>query len=313
MQSFTTLPKNHCRLSIAGGMPELYQFLAIVIEWEENMNQLVYDFITKNHDHILSEWMEMMKRNADGRLLKIVSDNMFGQTSSEFIDVIITNTENNNEEFSAKLNDFAEKVVRLGWPLTFVNDGLHKFSRIVLTGLLNQGKVAPDEISSIIKELDEWSAPLNNEIVDMYTQTWERTVSLQRMALQELSAPLIPVLEGITVMPLIGTIDTERAKQIMENLLVGAVKHRSEVVLIDITGVPVVDTMVAHHIIQAAEAVRLVGAKCMLCGIRPEIAQTIVNLGINLNEVVTKNTLKKGIEAALELTSRKIVDVEEES
>ena len=70
-------------------------------------------------------------------------------------------------------------------------------------------------------------------------------------ALQELSAPLIPVLEGITVMPLIGTIDTERAKQIMENLLTGVVKHRSEVVLIDITGVPVVDTMVAHHIIQA--------------------------------------------------------------
>ena len=117
-------------------------------------------------------------------------------------------------------------------------------------------------------------------------------------------------MEGITVMPLIGTIDTERAKQIMENLLTGVVKHRSEVVLIDITGVPVVDTMVAHHIIQAAEAVRLVGAKCILCGIRPEIAQTIVNLGINLNEVITKNTLKKGIEVALELTSRKIVKVE---
>jgi rsbT co-antagonist protein RsbR len=96
----------------------------------------------------------------------------------------------------------------------------------------------------------------------------------------------------------------------MENLLTGVVKHRSEVVLIDITGVPVVDTMVAHHIIQAAEAVRLVGAKCILCGIRPEIAQTIVNLGINLNEVITKNTLKKGIEVALELTSRKIVKVE---
>ncbi|SIC50189.1 anti-anti-sigma regulatory factor [Mycobacteroides abscessus subsp. abscessus] len=72
------------------------------------------------------------------------------------------------------------------------------------------------------------------------------------------------------------------------------------------------DTMVAHHIIQAADAVRLVGAKCMLVGIRPEIAQTIVNLGIDLNQFTTKNTLKKGIEAALELTSRKIVAVEGE-
>jgi rsbT co-antagonist protein RsbR len=135
---------------------------------------------------------------------------------------------------------------------------------------------------------------------------------LQKVALQELSAPLIPVFDKITVMPLVGTIDTDRAKKIMENLLQGVVKHRSEVVLIDITGVPVVDTMVAHHIIQAAEAVRLVGAKCLLVGIRPEIAQTIVNLGINLNEIITKNSLKKGVEFALEMTERKIVDIESE-
>jgi rsbT co-antagonist protein RsbR len=176
--------------------------------------------------------------------------------------------------------------------------------------MVEKGLVTPDNQVNLVNHLDKWSTPINNEIVNIYTQTWERTVSMQKIALQELSAPLIPVLEGITVMPLIGTIDTERAKQIMENLLTGVVKHRSEVVLIDITGVPVVDTMVAHHIIQAAEAVRLVGAKCILCGIRPEIAQTIVNLGINLNEVITKNTLKKGIEVALELTSRKIVKVE---
>lgn len=105
---------------------------------------------------------------------------------------------------------------------------------------------------------------MKREIISTYTKTWDGTVSLQKIALQELSAPLIPVMEGITIMPLIGTIDTERAKQIMENLLTGVVKQRSEVVLIDITGVPVVDTMVAHHIIQAAEAVRLVGAKCMI-------------------------------------------------
>jgi rsbT co-antagonist protein RsbR len=88
------------------------------------------------------------------------------------------------------------------------------------------------------------------------------------------------------------------------------VKHRAEVVLIDITGVPVVDTMVAHHIIQAADAVRLVGAKCMLVGIRPEIAQTIVNLGIDLNQFSTNSTLRKGIEKALEMTDRKIVAAE---
>ncbi|WP_340372612.1 RsbT co-antagonist protein RsbRA [Peribacillus sp. FSL E2-0218] len=274
------------------------------------MNQLVYDFIKQNQDYILTEWMDIMKESTDERLLKVVSDRMFTQTSSEFIDMIITNVDSKNKEFTLKLSDFAEKVVQLGWPLTFVNEGLHKFTLIVINGMVEKGLVTPDNQVNLVNHLDKWATPINNEIVNIYTQTWERTVSMQKIALQELSAPLIPVLEGITVMPLIGTIDTERAKQIMENLLTGVVQHRSEVVLIDITGVPVVDTMVAHHIIQAAEAVRLVGAKCILCGIRPEIAQTIVNLGINLNEVITKNTLKKGIEVALELTSRKIVEVE---
>ncbi|MCM3170218.1 RsbT co-antagonist protein RsbRA [Peribacillus frigoritolerans] len=274
------------------------------------MNQLVYDFIKQNQDYILTEWMGIMKESTDERLIKVVSDRMFTQTSSEFIDMIITNVDSKNKEFTLKLSDFAEKVVQLGWPLTFVNEGLHKFTLIVINGMVEKGLVTPDNQVNLVNHLDKWATPINNEIVNIYTQTWERTVSMQKIALQELSAPLIPVLEGITVMPLIGTIDMERAKQIMENLLTGVVKHRSEVVLIDITGVPVVDTMVAHHIIQAAEAVRLVGAKCILCGIRPEIAQTIVNLGINLNEVITKNTLKKGIEVALELTSRKIVKVE---
>ncbi|MDM5356756.1 RsbT co-antagonist protein RsbRA [Peribacillus sp. ACCC06369] len=274
------------------------------------MNQLVYDFIKQNQDYILTEWMGIMKESTDERLIKVVSDRMFTQTSSEFIDMIITNVDSKNKEFTLKLSDFAEKVIQLGWPLTFVNEGLHKFTLIVINGMVAKSLVTPDNQVNLVNHLDKWATPINNEIVNIYTQTWERTVSMQKIALQELSAPLIPVLEGITVMPLIGTIDTERAKQIMENLLTGVVKHRSEVVLIDITGVPVVDTMVAHHIIQAAEAVRLVGAKCILCGIRPEIAQTIVNLGINLNEVITKNTLKKGIEVALELTSRKIVKVE---
>ncbi|WP_108671722.1 RsbT co-antagonist protein RsbRA [Peribacillus acanthi] len=275
------------------------------------MHELVYDYITKNRGSILNDWMNRMKANADERLIKVVSDQMFARTSSEFIDMVLSNFNENSKEFQNKLTDFAEKVVRLGWPLTFVTAGLREFNLIVFEGMNEAGLINPDNQMEIVYDFDKWATPMTNEIVNMYSQTWERTVSLQKIALQELSAPLIPVLEGITVMPLVGTIDTERAKQIMENLLNGAVKHRSEVVLIDITGVPVVDTMVAHHIIQAAEAVRLIGAKCMLCGIRPEIAQTIVNLGINLNEIVTKNSLKKGIEAALEITNRKIVGVNE--
>ncbi|MFD2627188.1 STAS domain-containing protein, partial [Oceanobacillus kapialis] len=190
-------------------------------------------------------------------------------------------------------------------------DGLQVFRRVTVDYILSQSdKIDSSYISDVIKSVDAWVEPLIRQLVNEYSGSWEHIVSLQRVALQELSAPLIPVMDRITVMPLIGTIDTERAKLIMENLLEGVIKHNSEVVLIDITGVPVVDTMVAHHIIQAAEAVRLIGSTCILVGIRPEIAQTIVNLGIDLGKFPTKSSLKKGFTKALEITGRQVVEHE---
>lgn len=271
------------------------------------MNKAIEQYIHTNREEILTKWIESMKEKSDERVLKVVSDQVFVGTSQEFTDLIVSNLKDSDEKYSEKLVEFAEKVVRLAWPLTFVTDGLREFARIAFEGMSASGHVNEENRMEIIYDFDNWISPMTNEIVNVYSSTWERTVSLQKIALQELSAPLIPVFDGISVMPLVGTIDTERAKQIMESLLNGVVRNRSEVVLIDITGVPVVDTMVAHHIIQAADAVRLVGAKCMLVGIRPEIAQTIVNLGINLNQITTKNTLKKGIESALEIMNKKII------
>jgi rsbT co-antagonist protein RsbR len=274
------------------------------------MNKLIFTFIEAHKIDILEEWIRTTKDENDDRVVRVVSDQVFNSTSREFAELIITNLKGDKGDYHTRLKEFAEKVVRLGWPLTFVSSGLHTFGVIVFKRMEQSGVMTIENQRSLFREFDEWMTSMNIEIVGIYATTWERTVSLQKIALQELSAPLIPVFDRITVMPLVGTIDTERAKQIMENLLKGAVKHRSEVVLIDITGVPVVDTMVAHHIIQASEAVRLVGAKCMLCGIRPEIAQTIVSLGIDLTKFTTKNSLQKGIEAALELTNRKIVSME---
>lgn len=275
------------------------------------MNRLIVNYIDNHKEHILNRWVEKMKEKADDRVLRVVSNQVFIGTSREFVEMVISNLNDENEEYSERLRDFAEKVVKLGWPISFVTEGIQVFSTIVYDGIKAERRVTEEDEMKLFYGLHKWTTPMTNEIVNVYSTTWERTVSLQKIALQELSAPLIPVFDGISVMPLIGSIDTERAKQIMENLLNGVVKHRSEVVLIDITGVPVVDTMVAHHIIQAADAVRLVGAQCMLVGIRPEIAQTIVSLGINLNQVTTKNTLKKGMEAALEIMNKKTIQVGE--
>ncbi|MBZ5201052.1 STAS domain-containing protein [Planomicrobium chinense] len=276
------------------------------------MNKKMAGYIQENSTEIISKWQELMKNEKDERSFQVMPTDLMNQTSKEFADLMVSNLLESHQAYENRLNDFAEKVVRLGWSITFVTKAINHFSEVVFEGMEEKGLITKDNFRDFYKEFNNWIIPIRDSTIDTYSKTWERTVSLQKIALQELSASLIPVFDKVSVMPLVGTIDTERAKLIMENLLEGVVKHRAEVVLLDITGVPVVDTMVAHHIIQAADAVRLVGAKCMLVGIRPEIAQTIVTLGINLNEFTTTSTLQRGVEQALAWTNRQIVEVEEE-
>ena len=274
------------------------------------MNKKMVKSIHENLDEILVRWESRMKDVEEERFFHFMPDELIDKTSREFAELMTSNLLHTEVVNPEKLADFTEKVVRFGWSIKFVNKSIENFSDISFE-VLGEERVIDDlNIREYMKIFSNWISPLRDSIIDAYSVEWERTVKLQRIALQELSASLIPVFEKISVMPLVGTIDTERAKLIMENILDGVVKQRAEVVLLDITGVPVVDTMVAHHIIQAADAVRLIGAKCMLVGIRPEIAQTIVALGIELENFTTTSTLQRGMQEALKLTNRKIVEVE---
>jgi rsbT co-antagonist protein RsbR len=127
----------------------------------------------------------------------------------------------------------------------------------------------------------------------------QQDLDAERDALRELSTPLIPISDEVVIMPLIGTIDSQRAQQVMEALLEGVAQHQASLVILDITGVSVVDTQVAQAFIQAAQAVRLLGAQVMLTGIQPQIAQTLVHLGVDLSGIITHGSLQAGIAAAL--------------
>jgi rsbT co-antagonist protein RsbR len=120
-------------------------------------------------------------------------------------------------------------------------------------------------------------------------------IHAQAAALAELSTPLIPISDNTVVMPLVGAIDSRRAQQVIEGLLVGIVETRAQIAILDITGVPVVDTQVADALLRAAQAVKLLGARVVLTGIRPEVAQTLVGLGVDLTGIVTRSTLQSGI------------------
>ncbi|HEY4465917.1 MAG TPA: STAS domain-containing protein [Streptosporangiaceae bacterium] len=128
----------------------------------------------------------------------------------------------------------------------------------------------------------------------------------QRQELMEVATPVIRLWEGIVAVPLIGTLDSGRSQVVMESLLNGIVEEEAQVAILDITGVPMVDTLVAQHLMKTALAVRLMGAECVISGIRPQIAQTVVHLGIDLGEITTRATLSDALKYALTRTGARL-------
>ncbi len=135
--------------------------------------------------------------------------------------------------------------------------------------------------------------------IEVYQKTREEVILRQQEELMELSTPVVKLWEGILALPIIGTLDSTRTQMMMESLLQKIVETSSEVAIIDITGVPTVDTLTAQHLLKTVTAARLMGADCMISGIRPQIAQTIVYLGIDLTNIVTKATLADAFLIAL--------------
>ena len=127
----------------------------------------------------------------------------------------------------------------------------------------------------------------------------EQVIEVQQVALRELSTPLIPIVDGVVVMPLIGSLDSNRAQQVLETLLSGVVHNRATTVIMDVTGLPVVDTQVASVLLGAAQTVKLLGAEVILTGISPEVAQTLIGIGTDLSSMKTPGTLQNGIAYAL--------------
>jgi rsbT co-antagonist protein RsbR len=142
---------------------------------------------------------------------------------------------------------------------------------------------------------------------EAYIAAREELISRQQQELLELSTPVVKLWEGILALPIIGTLDSSRTQVVMENLLQTVVATNSKYAIIDITGVPTVDTLVAQHLLKTITAARLMGAECIISGVRPQIAQTIVHLGINLEDVVTKAKLSDAFALALQRSGRKVV------
>ena len=173
----------------------------------------------------------------------------------------------------------------------------------VLRREVKDGDTLAEEIWKASAILDE----LGLYTTETYQKGREEIINRQQQELMELSTPVVQLWTGVLALPLIGTLDSARTQVVMESLLQSIVDTGSSIAIIDITGVPVVDTLVAQHLLKTVAAARLMGADCIISGIRPQIAQTIVHLGVEISDVMTKATLADAFAVALTRVGLSIV------
>jgi len=183
---------------------------------------------------------------------------------------------------------------------------IFSFKRVLFQALRAEAGADAETLANEVWEATELLDALGLYTVATFQRVREELINRQQEEMLELSTPVVKLWEGILALPMIGTLDSARTQVMMESLLQKIVETGSEIAIIDITGVPTVDTLVAQHLIKTVTALRLMGAECIISGIRPQIAQTIVHLGVDLQGVVTKANLADALAVALKRTGHTI-------
>ena len=233
------------------------------------------------------------------------------QQTGEFLKLLATASEHaRGSDISAgnfkALRDFLEGVSRSRAAQGFTSDETATFIFSFKKPLFEQLRAAAGK--DVDKLADEtWAATVLLDSLGLHTiktfqKAREDVINRQQREMLELSTPVVKLWEGILALPMIGTLDSARTQVVMENLLQRVVETGAQIAILDITGVPTVDTLVAQHLLKTVTALRLMGAECIISGVRPQIAQTIVHLGVDLQGVTTKANLADALALALKRT-----------
>jgi rsbT co-antagonist protein RsbR len=203
------------------------------------------------------------------------------------------------KEIAQFLKEVSRSRVLMGFNSVETARFIFSFKRPLFTKLreefINNPEVLAEETWAATALLDT----MGMLTVSAYQQTREDVIQRQQAEMLELSTPVVKLWDGVLALPMIGTLDSSRTQIVMESLLQRIVETEAELAIIDITGVPTVDTLVAQHLLKTVTAIRLMGADCIISGVRPQIAQTIVHLGVDLQGVTTKATLADALALAM--------------
>ena len=194
--------------------------------------------------------------------------------------------------------DLSERIIPRGVE-TYEVVGIVLLLRDVLArSLFEKYRHDPELLNRILDAYEPAANRIANTVAVSFVEERERVIRQQQDALRELSTPVLPVRERLLILPIIGVLDSERARQLTEQLLLGIRTHRAKVVVIDVTGAPEVDETVANHLVQTVDASRLMGASVIITGLSPTIAQTLVTIGVDLSKMNTIGDLQGGLEEA---------------
>ena len=208
----------------------------------------------------------------------------------------------NGSEWSAVrafLDDLSKRRVLAGFSSDETATFIFSLKRALFDALKQESTGDAMQLADSIWQVTVLLDKLGLHTIKNYQKTREDVINRQQQELLELSTPVVKIWEGILALPMIGTLDSARTQVVMESLLQRIVETEAQIAIIDITGVPTVDTLVAQHLLKTVTAIRLMGADCIISGVRPQIAQTIVHLGVDLQGVTTKANLADALALAL--------------
>jgi rsbT co-antagonist protein RsbR len=281
----------------------------------ERKNSPLVSILTRNQDEILVEWLKEM--TSATRRSDLIKDSELRNECADFLQRMKTALETNTNFESAAwdrvremLGDVSRSRALQGFTPSETAMFIFSAKRPLFAQIRRTFKDSAEGIADATWSATELLDAMGLYTTEVYQKSREEIIKRQQEDMLELSTPVVKLWDGILALPIIGTLDSARTQVVMESLLQAIVETNSKVAIIDITGVPTVDTVVAQHLLKTVTAARLMGADCIISGVRPQIAQTIVHLGINLMDITTKASLAAAFKVALDRTGFKFAQGE---
>jgi rsbT co-antagonist protein RsbR len=265
--------------------------------------------LRQNRTQLREDWVS---RITEAQLLTAMTkEEIFAEATSvydSYVEVLQTGT---FEALQTYARNLSERIIPRGVETNEVVGIVLLLRDVLARSLFAKYQADFEKLDRILDAYEPAANRIANTVAVGFVQERERVIRQQQEAIRELSTPVLQVRERLLILPIIGVIDPQRARQLTEQLLRGIRTNRAKVVVIDITGVAAMDATVANHLVQTVEASRLLGASSIVTGLSPEIAQTLVNIGVDLGKMNTVGDLQGGIEQAERLLGYKVVQLAE--